>query len=497
MQEIELKLQVPAEQADAIDAAVAGSSRARRVRLVATYWDTPERDLAAARIGLRVRREGRQWVQTLKAASSDGITRFEHSVPLSAGGAPVADPTLHAGTRVGDRLLALLAERPDATLVPQYTTEVLRRRREMQVPGGRIELAFDRGTIAAGDAIVPVRELEIELVSGAPLAVIETARRWTAKYGLWLDSTSKSHRGVLLARGDLESPPTGAVSASLSHELSGDAAVREMVRACLQQVLANASDLAGGFGGVEHVHQLRVGIRRLRTALRVFGDLSPRANPEWDPRLAAVSLELGASRDRDVLTTTWLPQIVTAGGPDIALAQLTAAADADASDVARSTAFSLLMLELLRFTHEPAEARQADDLPLGEIVALRLQRLRRSVVGGSKRFAAAEEEQQHTVRKRLKRLRYSAELTTDLFTRKDVRRFLSTLQPAQDALGEINDLSVARSMFRAQTQTDPQAWFAVGWLSAKREEAVQHSARALHSVAKAKPYWPRHIDMGS
>src|SRR5512137_2451004 len=103
MTEIELKFQVPAQRVDALVRAVATPS-ATRVPLRATYFDTEDRRLAAAGLALRVRKEGRRWMQTLKGAG-DGIwQRLEHEVPrqVAPGTQPLADPALHDGTPAGD-----------------------------------------------------------------------------------------------------------------------------------------------------------------------------------------------------------------------------------------------------------------------------------------------------------------------------------------------------------------------------------------------------------
>src|SRR5258706_3426716 len=105
MQEIELKFQVPAARRAAVDAAVAGPAKAPRMRLQAAYFDTSDHVLAKAGLALRIRREGRRVVQTLKGLGEDGLTRAEHNVDLPPGRDPegLADPALHAGTPVGER----------------------------------------------------------------------------------------------------------------------------------------------------------------------------------------------------------------------------------------------------------------------------------------------------------------------------------------------------------------------------------------------------------
>ena len=66
MTEIELKLQVPAGALAAVERALAAAP-VTSVRMRAVYYDTPDSRLAAAGIALRLRQEGRRWVQTLKS----------------------------------------------------------------------------------------------------------------------------------------------------------------------------------------------------------------------------------------------------------------------------------------------------------------------------------------------------------------------------------------------------------------------------------------------
>jgi CHAD domain-containing protein len=54
----------------------------------------------------------------------------------------------------------------------------------------------------------------------------------------------------------------------------------------------------------EHVHQMRVGIRRLRTALEVFGQAVDLPEAAHDKRLREVARQLGALRDLDVQMAT-------------------------------------------------------------------------------------------------------------------------------------------------------------------------------------------------
>jgi len=497
MVEVELKFQVPPAQREALRRAVATAS-ARSVRLQARYFDTPERRLAAAGIALRLRREDGHWVQTLKARGDGVLARPEHNVVLlHQRGEPKLDLARHDGTPAGD---ALRATGVDATLLqPLFAADVRRVVRRVRSAGVQVELACDEGELVAGEARLPLAELEFELLSGPTAALLALAGRWVDRHGLWLDVRTKAERGDLLARGRAAAEATRAVAPALDAADTPDAALRAMVRACLAQVLPNASAVAAGVHEAEHVHQLRVGLRRLRTALRDFGDAAADLDPAWEPALAQVFARLGAARDRDALAASLLPALAAAGAPLVALPPAVAAEDA--GQPLREPAWTRLLLALIGFTHggEPPPAPAAEpawSLPPqareGDLRAWARQRLRRAhrrAVADAASFATLPEADQHRVRKRVKRLRYSVEFLGALYPAKAVARYLKLLRPAQEALGEYNDVLVAEAAFRELLATDTQAWFALGWLSGRRAACLAECTRALQALAEAEGFW--------
>lgn len=487
MNEIELKFQVPAAQRQAVRRALA-TSKAQILRLQAQYFDTPDRRLAAAHVSLRLRQEGEAWVQTLKCPGENRWSRLEHEVPRAADGAePGLDLALHAGTPAGVRLMAALGSKADSLEVV-YATDVQRTRRVILGPGLQAEVALDVGEIRAGNARRELHEIEFELHSGSVAALVALAARWAERHGLWLDVISKAERGQQLARGAASVAPVHAQPVVLKDPKSPDAALRQMVSACLAHLLPNAAEVAGGTAQPEHLHQARVALRRLRTALRIFGDWSPATDAEWTPALSTLFGQLGAARDRDALEADLLPALRAAGAP---LAELPAeeAEGSGLSDTLRAPATTLLWLALIDFANgAPAE----DPAPSGNARALaakRLQRLQRQLAKDAKAYAGLEDEQRHRARRRLKRLRYGIEFTASLFRGKKVQRYLEDLKPAQDALGEYNDLVVAEQAFGRMVGEQPQAWFALGWLAAQRAELLDASHKRLAKWAKTPGYW--------
>ncbi|MCW7538755.1 CYTH domain-containing protein [Aquabacterium sp. A7-Y] len=242
MQEFELKYQVPHAEAAALEQALAAGPGAGEVRLRAVYFDTPGRWLARAHMALRLRREGEQWVQTLKAVAEDGLTRLEHNQPRAGAAAPGLDLTLHEGTPAGERLSALLREAGEP-LAATYGTDIRRRTLTLESAEGRVELAFDRGEIRAGERVLPVCELELELLHGRHAAVLREAGRRVERHGLWLDVRSKAERGDRLARGAAGAPATEVPLLAAPAGADGRAAWRAALLALWPGLLRNASEL--------------------------------------------------------------------------------------------------------------------------------------------------------------------------------------------------------------------------------------------------------------
>jgi len=122
----------------------------------------------------------------------------------------------------------------------------------------------------------------------------------------------------------------------------------------------------------------------------------------------------------------------------------------------------------------------------------RLSKLYRQILRDGDRFKLLAPEEQHRVRKRLKRLRYLSEFVGPLFGDKAVARFVAHLVPAQDALGALNDEAVAIESYRLASQADPRAWFAVGWLSAGHASKVDDCHRQLVKLGKVTGFWGKH-----
>lgn len=505
MQETELKFQVPAARSAALRRAV-GTASAQTTHLQAVYVDTAALDLARAGLALRLRKEGPVWVQTLKGRGDGLIQRLEHEVRLPPQrGIPQIDLQRHAGTPAAAALAAAL---PDgAALQPLYRTDIRRLHRRVRFQGAVIEIAHDVGALHADGRSAPVDEIEFELVSGPPLALAQLVQRWVARHGVWWDCRTKSERGTRLALQRHQVPATGSVAASWPATAQPADVWAATVQAALAQALPNAAEIASGQGTPEHLHQLRVALRRLRSVLRVLAPWSGQPETalaleaEWRPIFGS----LGAARDADVWDADLAPQLRAADAPDWAPPAGTAGPLP--ANIVVGAAFNALLLRTLALTLSSAEApsrpahpkfsahperpakRANPELPVpAELSAAVQQLLRapwRAARRGVKQFDGAAPVAQHRTRRQLKRLRYALEALQPLFQPKPHEQLMRALRRALATLGKLNDLQVAAASCRAQAAADPRAWFAAGWLVAQTAPAHTQAVRALAKLAKA------------
>lgn len=499
MSELELKFQVPAERRAALLRALSAAPL-EKLRLRASYHDTEDRLLAANRLALRLRLEGRDWVQTLKGSTSQAAQRAEHNVNLPGrhgASGPAMDVARHAEAEVGQQLLKLLQANGEPALRQLYATDIWRHHRLLSRRGSRIEAAFDEGHIEAGTARRAVCEIEFELKSGAPAHLFELAETWCRRHGLWLDVISKAERGTLLGRGMDWAAPVKAqplvIDASTAERLDARGYLARVLDSCMAQVLPNAAELAAGCDSADHVHQLRVGLRRLRTALRELGEAACFA-PSTEDNVAfeAAFSALGGMRDQQALALSLLPRLQAAGAP-LATWPDSEAPALSPQAIVREPAFQTALLRVLAFTHSVSDTPTPGAPHPRPAVAQQLQALHAKVARAAKRFDRLTTPEQHRVRKQLKRLRYLAEFAAPLYGPAKADAYLAALRPAQDALGEHNDRIVAHAVFERAAATDPRAWFAVGWLQAQREASDRACGKALRRIGKARRFWRKDL----
>ncbi|MDO9005799.1 MAG: CHAD domain-containing protein [Aquabacterium sp.] len=460
------------------------------------YFDTPTGQLAAGGVLLAMSFEDGVWRQTL--CLSDGGSS---KVPIDMVDLPEHKgkdvPFVHLdrhrsklSARALRRALNWRAGEPVPTLIQQFVLRFERRMLDMEAGQGRLRLQLDLGTIRAQGSAWPCCEVVMKLDSRDGLQrMFALAQRLVHDHGMCLGMTDPALRGLNLIGS------SGPLSASLAGPVKFDAAgdadqqFRAMVRHGLEHILLNAPEFVDQPREAERIHQLRVGIRRLRTLLTEVGSSHSGVNPAWQVALARVFRKLGAQRDQDLLGDLQR-KMADAGAPEL-LGTPAFNPNAPLSrDAVRTPDFQSVLIDLLCFSICSSTTPSVQAQTLRKLLKRRLEALHHKVLSDGKRFASLPEAQQHRVRKRLKRLRYLSEFARPLFKRGKVDRYLEALRPAQDALGAYNDRITALTAWRTHTKADAHAWFAVGWLSAGRDQATQACQTALHEIEKVARFWP-------
>jgi CHAD domain-containing protein len=253
--------------------------------------------------------------------------------------------------------------------------------------------------------------------------------------------------------------------------------------------------VASGEYDAEHVHQLRVGLRRLRTALRLFApviETSPQFVP-LDEQAATLFRALGAARDRVAIAEPMereLTAALQAAGLSFRTPTLPFPADAcDPAELLRAGPAQGLLLDLFDVTQTPAAAMDEGEPALRALAAKRLRRWHRQAQEDAARFASLDDAARHRLRRRFKRLRYGVEFVGDLFERRRLRPYEKSLRALQERLGGLVDITLALDAYRRTSASDPHALFAVGWLAARKDRLLHDSARDMAAFGKLKGFW--------
>lgn len=438
--ETELKLALDARALAALladDAFFPPDAKAQKQ--VSTYFDTPGAALKRAGLTLRVRRIGERRVQTLKAASGKAASLFVR---------PEWEHAINGDVPEIDGLVRMFGGALDGTgmegLHPVFATHVNRVRAEHVHDGSRIELVADKGMIRAGSRRTTICELELELLEGDRRALFALARTISARVPIRLGVSSKSDRGRALLAEDAERVPKAA-PIWLSRDMTAADVFAAIVAACVHHYRVN-EDLLLASAGVEAVHQCRVALRRLRSALSIFQDCLDPASDHFRCELEWISGLLGGVRNVDVM----IPRI---DGQQALRILRRARKDRHAELVAALNSIRMrnLLLDLVEYSVEGDWRRGESAMePARDFARHSLDRLRRRVKRRGRHFRKMAEQDRHRLRIAGKKLRYAAEFFTALFPgRKAGRRRedqLSALEDLQTGLGELNDMVVGRAL---------------------------------------------------
>ena len=515
--EVELKLEIAAaaEPAELLRHPLLvelAAGRPRRQALRSVYYDTADLSLWRNGLVLRVRElRGAHivGVKTRGTARGGLVAREEVETPLTG---EVADPRRVPRARLCGAILEprlrRAVERAAAgqRLAARVETRVERVALLLRHGAATIELALDQGEVRVGRSRLPIRELELELVSGPTRALFDVALRLAARIDLRPASVGKAERGFarLLGR---EPTPARAEPIELRHDAPLEETIRLVLGECLRHLTQSQSAAERGHDP-EGVHQMRVGARRLRSALGLFEPwLLARPARSLSEELRWLGRALGRARELDVFLGDLLGPLARGRPDDKGLAALCEAAEAARGEahaavrkVLTSRRFSRLVLRLGRFLEAPF--RRSDAVALqapARRAARRVLRHRAEKMRAlGERLAELSPQDLHRLRIRTKRLRYAIELVGQLFGGKSGARTARRLAALQDALGHLNDLANAEALLAhlrerigaAATLALVRAeGFVLGYAERSSAAGRAELADAWRRVARTEPFW--------
>jgi triphosphatase len=326
---------------------------------------------------------------------------------------------------------------------------------------------------------------------------------------------SKSERGYDLVENRGIASERGA-PVRLRSGMTTREAFRTIGHSCLKQVVANEPAVLAG--DADGVHQMRIGLRRLRAAISLFPEILGDAQTEKVKKdLKWLSGELGPLRELDVFVT----RVVTPakrrhprgqGVPGLSndFEQQRAAALERAQDALRSARYRTLALNVAAWLETGDWTRPQDDLvrgrsevPIETSAATQLARRWKKIRKKGKSITELDARRRHKLRIQAKKVRYAAEFFAGVFPGKKASKrrdaFLSALKDMQDCLGDLNDIVVHGSMTsdiakKGKRRKDKsKRAFAAGLLTgredARMDAALGAAGTAYEKFAGVRAFW--------
>lgn len=485
------------------------TGRAKKEKLVSVYFDTPDCRLQRHRAALRIRRQSGKRTQTAKTVDGGGaLCRGEWEQPI-------ASDRPDFGALADTPLEPLLKSVATKSIRPVFETNVERTTVPLRAGRSEIELALDRGFVRAGKRREPIHEIELELKHGNPHDLAAVAERFVNSVHLSYGALTKAERGYAL-KARRRGEPVEASDIGLDPAQSAASAFATIGLSCLHHLAGN--EAAVQKGDSEGVHQMRVGLRRLRAAISVFKEIAQDEKTETiKDELKWLTERLGPARDFDVLIEDALRPLHDEQPRKREVKVLESAVKgkrdegfAHAKAAVNSERYRKLTLQIALWLIGGPWSRRED--PLAQSALQRridgfapevLRKRSKKVISQSRKTDELDARGRHKLRIAVKKLRYSTEFFASLFTtskqKKARKKFEELLEELQDALGKLNDIATHDKLADwivqpgKGTKKELQKAYAMGLLSGSEHQladrCISGARKTGKKLAGAKSFW--------
>lgn len=446
----------------------------RHAVLTSVYYDTSNRTLGRKGYSLRVRTVGQRFIQTVKYSSGSGglFTRDEWEWEVAS-----LEPEMARLSELPKNPL-IRADKRGNKMETLFRSEVTRTSWRIEVGDSEIQVDLDDGALVAGGTSRPISEVELELVTGDPKDVLVAARTLAQQVTARPGVLSKAELGFAVVDGTLERA-IKAARVNVVRSMTVAEAFATIVNACLKHYRLNEALVLAG-RNAEALHQCRVAMRRLRSALTFFKSaVADEEYPILRENLRWFTNELGDARNLDV----YLERDLSQGERRKLLKKRDATYDLviEAMD---SVKFRVLLIDLIGWIALGSwRMRKSAGMKIGAFAGKRLDRLWGTIKPAGLSLSRMDETARHELRIQVKKMRYAVEFFSDVYPdSKRKAQFVAEIERLQEALGKLNDLVTARSL----THGEFDEW----WV--EQSDEIRHlkpSDRALRKLGDAGPFW--------
>ena len=383
-------------------------------------------------------------------------------------------------------------------LRPCYIVDVTCRQKRLSLDGVSAIVKLNTGRITAADREAPVAEIEFGLLIGSPTIMLQEARALLGRYRLAVGASSHTARGEELLAG---SPPSAlkAVKPELAPSDSIEQAVAKIIAITTAQIIGNIA-AAGDGRDPEGVHQLRVSLRRLRSAFALFRNHLSTGATALDSAARLALKSLSPARDIDVLLLETIPPVQDGDDGSRGLLRLAQIAESrrriaytDVRKLVQNRDFNRFLIDLQLAVAERGLVETGGADSLGPTAAALLDKRHRKALKTGRHFANLTYTQRHEVRIALKKLRYACDYFQSLFPGKATRVYLKSLARLQDDLGRLNDATVAEDLVDLLAEGDTTAATGAalvkGWYRHRLKAVEPKMLADWNRFTEARPFW--------